>query len=63
MAENELDANEVINKLSQRIAGLSRELAIQQVYNDGLQEVIDKQKTVIDSYEEKDDVEKGNAQE
>lgn len=55
---NKLNANKVIDKLTQQIAGMSKEMAMLYVQMDNLQNVIDKQKEYIDAYEEKENAKK-----
>lgn len=45
-------ANKVIDKLSEQIAGLNRELAIAKIQIEEKQEVIVKQQELIDAFEE-----------
>lgn len=52
--EQGVGANKVIDKLSEQIAGLNRELAIANILAEERQEVIVKQQKLIDAYEDKD---------
>ena len=48
------DGNRIIGKLSKQVAELSKTIAILEIDNEDLQNVVDKQKAVIDAYEEKE---------
>lgn len=52
--EQKIDANVVIQKLTQSIANKEYENVLMSVQNDELQNVVDKQQALIDEYEKQD---------
>lgn len=55
--EIKIDANKVINNLTQQIALLSKEMAVLQVTNDDLRGLNGKQSDLIKAYEDKENAE------
>lgn len=55
---NEVDANKVIEYLSNQVATMSKELAMVQAKMDGLLDVNEKQQDLIDAYEDKENAQK-----
>lgn len=55
MQEQSIDANKVIDNLTNQIAKTSRDMAILQAKVDSLRDVVDKQQEMIDAYESKEE--------